>query len=72
MPRTTSSSVSPKPGVYTTEFWITAATSAVTWLGSAINSGALPPTLAVKVQAFLAAGYAVSRGLAKIFAPPSQ
>lgn len=58
----------PKPGIYTTEFWITAATAGVTWLGSAIDSGALPPELAVKINAALGVGYAISRGLAKIFA----
>jgi len=57
-----------KPGYQTTEFWMTAAATAV---GLAIASGVIPTTgywpsiVALVVSAFAAMGYTVSRTVVK-------
>lgn len=57
-----------KPGYKTTEFWLTAAAQGLSLLfaSGAIHAGtALGQVLGVVAMALTAAGYAVSRGIAK-------
>ena len=56
-----------KPGYKTTEFYVSLATQ----LGALIAGiqGGLPPKYAGIVASVAAVGYAVSRGLAKVFPP---
>lgn len=56
-----------KPGYKTTEFWFAVATS-LGALVSALSNG-LSDATAAKVSGIVAAGYAVARGLAKVFPP---
>lgn len=52
-----------KPGIKTTEFWITTLTIVGT-VGTAL-AGVLPASIAVPVAAIASGAYAVARGLAK-------
>lgn len=56
-----------KPGIRTTEFWITVATGGGSLIASA--SGWLPPRYAAIATAVSGAAYALARGLAKLQAP---
>jgi hypothetical protein len=56
-----------KPGYKTTEFYTTV-TTALGLLVSALTNG-LNDQTAAKYTGIVAAGYAISRGLAKIFPP---
>jgi hypothetical protein len=56
-----------KPGYLTTEFWLSVAT-ALGLLVSALTNG-LSDQTAGKFSAVVAVGYAVARGLAKVFPP---
>lgn len=53
-----------KAGYATTEFWVSIISATLTWVTS--FAGALPAETATKVTAFIAAIYAVARGLAKL------
>lgn len=53
----------PKPGIRTTEFWITVATD-VALLATAIQ-GSLSPKWAAIASAVSVAAYSIARGLAK-------
>lgn len=56
-----------KPGYKTTEFWLTLATQ-VGALVSTVSDN-LPPKYAAIAATVAAVGYALSRGLAKVFPP---
>lgn len=53
-----------KRGIYTSEFWLTIATTLV-----ALVTDVVPPTWKAVVLAVTSAAYTVSRGLAKMPAP---
>ncbi len=61
--------MAPKPGIMTTEFWLTiiGAVGAT----AAAAAGVLPPKYAAALMTLSAIAYKLSRGLAKI-TPPSQ
>jgi hypothetical protein len=56
-----------KPGYKTTEFWVAIIISVATFVASIAD--ALGPRYAAISSAVVGAGYAVARGLAKVFPP---